>query len=302
MTFPTVELRQLDELWFQITGTRCNLRCTHCFISCAPDNTSFGDLDVPTVARMLGESRRHGVKEYYFTGGEPFLHPQMLEILEMTLAIGPATVLTNGTIMTGPMVERLGRMRDASAYSLELRISIDHFDEAKNDAIRGEGSYRRALKGARRLGEAGFLPIVTAMRTWDIDEDLSVLEEMSEVLKAAGVPRPRIKFLPSLKIGAEAQRTGGYSGAEFVTEEMMEDFPQEQLICSHSRIVTDRGVHVCPILIESRDSVLGQTLEEASRGYTLRHQACSTCYLFGSICTNAASSVRESSVAPGRRK
>ncbi len=302
MIFPTVELRQLDELWFQITGTRCNLRCTHCFISCAPDNTAFGDLDVPTVVRMLEESRELGTKEYYFTGGEPFLHPQMLEILEMTLAIGPATVLTNGTIMTEPMVKRLARMRDASAYSLELRISIDHFNEAKNDEIRGEGSYRRALKGARRLAGAGFLPIVTAMRTWDIDEDLQVIESTSEILRAAGVPRPRIKFLPSLRIGAEAERSGGYGQAEFVTTEMMEDFPVEQLICSHSRIVTDRGVHVCPILIEAPDSVLGQSLHEASRGYALRHQACSTCYLFGSICTNSATSVRESSVAPGRRK
>lgn len=302
MNFPTVKLHQLDELWFQITGTRCNLRCTHCFISCAPDNTTFGDLDVPTVARMLEESRAHGVKEYYFTGGEPFLHPRMLDILEMTLAIGPATVLTNGTIMTEPMVEQLARMRDASDYSLELRISLDHFEETRNDAIRGEGSYRRALKGARRLSEAGFLPIITAMRTWDLDEDLEVIEAMSDVLRTAGVSRPRIKFMPSLKIGAEAERSGGYAPMEFVTEEMMIDFPEEQLICSHSRIVTDRGVHVCPILIEARDSVLGQTLEEASQGYKLRHQACSTCYLFGSICTNAASSVRESSVAPGRRK
>lgn len=302
MNFPTVKLRQLDELWFQITGTRCNLRCTHCFISCAPDNTAFGDLDVPTVARMLEESKVQGVKEYYFTGGEPFLHPRMLDILEMTLAIGPATVLTNGTIMSERMVERLARMRDTSQYSLELRISLDHFEEDRNDAIRGEGSYRLALKGARRLSDAGFLPIITAMRTWEIDHDLEAIEAMSEVLRAAGVPRPRIKFMPSLKIGAETKRSGGYGPTEYVTEEMMDDFPEEQLICSHSRIVTDRGVHVCPILIEAPDSVLGQTLGEASGGYTLRHQACSTCYLFGSICTNAASSVRESSVAPGRRK
>jgi molybdenum cofactor biosynthesis enzyme MoaA len=302
MTFPTVELRQLDELWFQITGTRCNLRCTHCFISCAPDNTTFGYLDAATVRRYLEESARHGVKEYYFTGGEPFLHPEMIDILESTLAFGPATVLTNGTIMTEPMVRRLAAIRDASIYSLELRISIDHFDEAKNDAIRGEGSYRKAMNGAQRLAEAGFLPIVTAMRTWEIDEDLAVIDQMSRVLREAGLARPRIKFLPALKIGAEVERAGGYGRTEFVTEAMMDGFPQEQLICSHSRIVTDRGVHVCPILIEANDSILGSTLEEASRGFTLRHQACSTCYLFGSICTNPTSVSRETSVAPGRRK
>lgn len=302
MNFPTVELEELDELWFQITGTKCNLRCTHCFISCAPDNTAFGFLDAATVDRFLEESTRRGVKEYYFTGGEPFLHPEMIDILERTLAIGPATVLTNGTIMTEPMVRRLAVIRDGSPYSLELRISIDHFDEAKNDAIRGEGSYRRAMKGARRLAEAGFLPIVTAMRTWEIEEDLAVLDRLGEALREAGVPRPRIKFLPTIRLGAERGRTGGYGRNDFVTEAMMEGFPREQLICSHSRIVTDRGVHVCPILIEAPDSLLGPTLAEASRGFTLRHPACSTCYLFGSICTNPTAAVRESGLAPGLRK
>ncbi len=39
---PWIELTDLDELWFQVSGTLCNLRCTHCFISCSPQNDSFG--------------------------------------------------------------------------------------------------------------------------------------------------------------------------------------------------------------------------------------------------------------------
>ena len=37
---PQVPFLGLDTLWFQVAGTVCNLRCTHCFISCAPDNHS----------------------------------------------------------------------------------------------------------------------------------------------------------------------------------------------------------------------------------------------------------------------
>jgi len=297
MNFPTIQLRSLDELWFQITGTRCNLTCTHCFISCSPENDNFGDLDVETVHRFLEESKQSGVKEYYFTGGEPFLHRDMISILETTLTYGPATVLTNGTIMTRPMVEELRRIEQASIYSLEFRVSVDHFEEAKNDKIRGEGSFRRALKGAGRLAEAGFLPIITAMRTWEIDDDIRAIEEFSKVLAGYGITRPRLKLLPALKIGAEVERSSGYSPAEFVTEDMMEEFAEETLICSHSRMVTDRGVHVCPILIEARDSVMGQTLEEASGGFELRHQACFTCYQYGAICTNASSGALETATS-----
>ena len=95
---PTVRLEHLDELWFQVAGTLCNLECRHCFISCSPHNDSFGFLDLATVRRLLRESVRFGVKEYYFTGGEPFLNPDMVAILESALELGPATVLTNGTV------------------------------------------------------------------------------------------------------------------------------------------------------------------------------------------------------------
>src|SRR3954467_11122431 len=92
---PHMPLAHLDDLWFQVAGTLCNLTCRHCFISCSPHNHAFGFLDPEAVRRSLDESVRLGVKEYYFPGGEPFLHRDMVAILELTLSSGPATVLTN---------------------------------------------------------------------------------------------------------------------------------------------------------------------------------------------------------------
>src|SRR5688500_18977082 len=135
---PRVALAQLDHLWFQIAGTLCNLPCTHCFISCSPANHTCGFLDYEHVIRARDESRALGAKEYYFTGGEPFMHPRMLDILERTLRIGPATVLTNGTLFRDETVARLAKLRDGSIYSLELRVSIDGPDAATNDPIRGQ--------------------------------------------------------------------------------------------------------------------------------------------------------------------
>src|SRR4030095_13635709 len=75
---PPVALGHLDELWFQVTGTICNLKCRHCCISCSPTNYRFNYLDLETVRRLLDESVALGVKEYYFTGGEPFVHPDII--------------------------------------------------------------------------------------------------------------------------------------------------------------------------------------------------------------------------------
>src|SRR5437660_5829254 len=158
---PLVEIEHLDHLWFQVGGTLCNLECRHCFISCSPHNRNFGFLDLATVRRVLEESVPPGVKEYYFTGGEPFLNPDMVSILELTLAYGPATVLTNGTVFKEEWLERLGRAEAASPYSLEFRVSIDGWSAAENDPIRGLGTFDRALRGVRQLVEHGFLPIIT---------------------------------------------------------------------------------------------------------------------------------------------
>ena len=73
---------------------------THCFISCSPTNRTHEPLALEQVLPFLEEGRSLAVREYYFTGGEPFLNPDMEAILEATLEVGPATVLTNGLRVT----------------------------------------------------------------------------------------------------------------------------------------------------------------------------------------------------------
>ncbi len=288
---PCVDLRSLDEVWFQVAGTLCNLSCNHCFISCNPGNHSFGFLDLAKIRPFLAESVKLGVKEYYFTGGEPFLNREIVPILEETLRLGPATVLTNGTVFRGRLVNELRRIAEGSQYSLEIRVSIDGPDKETNDPIRGEGSFEDAMRGVQQLAQSGFLPIITMVQTWADSDTLKVLDQFGAELKRRGCVRPRFKILPTLRIGMEATRTRGYLSEERITREMLEGYDTSQLICSHSRIVTDQGVAICPILIESPVAHMGSTLEETLRPFAVDQPACYTCYLFGSICTNTGAAL-----------
>lgn len=293
---PTVPLNSLDELWFQVAGTRCNLECSHCFISCSPRNNKFGYLSLDTVRKFLDESIEHGVREYYFTGGEPFLNTEMVPILEAALDYGPATVLTNATVFKREWIERLRAAEDASTFCLEFRVSIDGPDSATNDPIRGAGTFDRAMQGVGLLVEHGFLPIITMTRVWEDHEDQRVLGDFRRILAEHGYTRPRLKVLPRLKIGAEAERTEGYGRFERVTHEMMEDFDVSDLVCNHSRVVTDKGVAVCPILLDTPAAILGQTLAASRDEFPLAYGACYTCYQFGAICTNPSSKPLEKQV------
>lgn len=283
---PLQELENLDELWFQVGGTLCNLACNHCFISCHPGNDSFGFIGIETVRRYLRESQSLGVKEYYFTGGEPFLNRDMLQILGETLAIGPATVLTNGTVFTPSSMKALQAISRSSPYSLEMRVSIDGYNPQTNDPIRGEGTFEQAMEGVEMLVEAGFLPIITMAQTWPEQENTRVFETFVKTLKEAGYRRPRIKILPTLHLGMEAERSRPYSRTERISEEMMENYDSSQLLCSRGRTVTDRGVAVCPLLIETPGAHLGDSLQEACGPYRLGQGACYTCYVHGAICSN----------------
>ncbi len=285
-TAPEVPLDHLDALWFQVSGTVCNLRCGHCFISCAPDNHSFEFLGLEEVLGWLERSASLGVREYYFTGGEPFMHADLPAMVEAALDRGPATILTNGTLLPPRRIGPIARAAEASRYSLEIRVSIDGPTAELNDPVRGEGTFDRAMAGVRTLLEHGFLPIITATQVWDPVRDEEVRRAFVDRLRSIGYRNPRLKILPSLLLGREELRARGYSESERVTPEMMEGYDPGHLLCASSRVVTSRGVYVCPILIESPAARLGASLEDADRPFRLDHAACYTCWLHGAICSN----------------
>jgi AdoMet-dependent heme synthase len=281
---PSVPFLWLDTLWLQIAGTLCNLRCTHCFISCAPDNHSHEMMSVEEVRRHVEDAARLGAREYYFTGGEPFLHRDLLAILEETLRRGPVSVLTNGLFLDAATCAALRRLFNASRYSLDVRVSLDGWGPEDHDPIRGPGTFKRAVEGIGRLHAAGVNPVVTVT---EAAVDVGSGEGRTRFLARLhewGLTRPRLKVLPLWRIGAEAKRTTGYGPQELLSEEAVTPEGLEALQCSSGRMVTSRGVYVCPLLIDEEAARMGSTLDETLRPFALAHGPCVTCYASGVTC------------------
>ena len=293
LKYPEIYLDALDNLWFQVSGTVCNIACKHCFNNSSPTNHTFEFMTFELCKSYIDEAVKMGTKEFYFTGGEPFANKELLQILEYTLQFGPATVLTNGMLIKESTAQILHQISLNTIYTLEFRISLDGYTEEMNDNIRGKGVFKKAMNGIKLLYENGFLPIITITKTWEELEEEKILNGFVGTLKLNGYKRPRLKILPSIKIGQEALRTKGYENYEYVYEEMLQDYEVSQLICTNSRLVTNKGVYVCPILVNAPDAKLGETLEKSSKGYELKHQACYTCYLYGAICSNFSTVSRD---------
>jgi MoaA/NifB/PqqE/SkfB family radical SAM enzyme len=283
--FPRQPLAHLDALWIQVAGSRCNLRCTHCFVSCGPEAATHEFLDRATVAARVAEGRALGVREFYFTGGEPFLHPEMIAILADTLEHAPATVLTNGTLFTARRIDELRELSDRARFTLEIRVSIDGTSEGEHDPIRGAGTFERTLDGVRALAASGLLPIVTATQI-TVEDPAAFRARALAMLREAGIPRPRLKTLPLFRLGRETSRDRDYLPEETLAGLDPDAFDPNVLQCGRSRAVTSRGVFVCPLLVDEPGARMGESLAEALRPFELRHGACSTCYSTGMTCGN----------------
>ena len=281
---PAVELRSLDTVWFQVGGTLCNLACTHCFVSCSPTNHTHELMSLEEIEPYLEQAVSLGVKEYYFTGGEPFLNPEMEAILERTLQIGPATVLTNGLLLDPDRCRRLHSLADCSEYSLDFRVSIDGFSPETNDPVRGDGTFERILSGISNLVAAGLNPVITVTEVHDENSSVEGKRLFFELLRDLGVEKPRLKILPLFQIGAEAERGGAYDSWQRLRDGDAPEGRWDHLQCSSCRMVTDQGVWVCPILVNEPSGKMGKALADTLGPFPLAHSACWTCHVYGVTC------------------
>ncbi len=286
----TVPLTGLSTLWFQVSGTLCNLKCSHCFISCGPGVRRHKMLSRERVQSYLEEARATGIKEIYFTGGEPMLNPEIMGITEDALKDADVTILTNATLISAEVASRFKGLALAADFELTFRVSMDSPDEAKNDKIRGDGSFKKTSEGIKNLIGAGFEPIITATK---IDDKGPCLEAFENWLRTLGSKAPHVKTLPLLHIGRGEKNYRPYSEEERLQAARLESVRPEALQCSSARMITSEGVFCCPILIDEDSARMGSTIQESLRPVALTSPACYTCVKEGLSCSNASSTCSE---------
>ncbi len=170
-----------SRLWLY-SNFHCNLACTYCCAESAPAAPA-RLLPVATAVAAAQEFSALGGRELFVTGGEPFLHPEVGDLLRSLAAILPVTVLTNG------MVFHRGARRQALESlprdRVVLQVSLDSAGPDLHDRHRGSGSHARAVDGIRLAAELGFVVRVAA--TMHPDE-LDAAGALHRTLAGLGIP------------------------------------------------------------------------------------------------------------------
>ena len=179
---------------------------------------------------------------------------------------------------------QLRDLSDATEYSLDIRVSLDGFDAQSHDAIRGEGVWERVMIGLQNLAEVKINPVVTVTETAEGVRGDEGRARFLDLIRSFGFTKPRLKVLPLFRIGAEEKRTHAYEDWERIRVDELSEEDAEMLQCSSCRMVTSKGVYVCPILIEQPEAKMGETIGETLRPFPLRYGACHTCWVDGVSC------------------
>jgi hypothetical protein len=167
----TVSLARLETLWIN-TGTQCNITCQNCYIESSPTNDRLAYVTAAEAAALYDEIAANdlGTQEIAFTGGEPFMNPQLLAMLEDALARGFTTlVLTNAMQpMQRPKVERgLIALKERFGDKLKLRVSLDHYTKVLHETERGPNTWARTIAGLDWLDNKGFNVAIAGRTCWD---------------------------------------------------------------------------------------------------------------------------------------
>jgi hypothetical protein len=264
-----VALDRLATLWIN-TGTACNITCRNCYIESSPTNDRLAYLSAAEAAPFLEEARRLGTREIGFTGGEPFMNPDILDMLGDALARGfDVLVLTNAMQpMRRPAIESgLVALNRDYGSKLVVRVSLDHHTAALHEVERGAGTWDKTIAGLDWLAECGLRIAIAGRTCWGEDETAARAGYAALIAargwKVDAHDPAQLTLFPEMDAGADVPEiTTACWG-------ILHKSPSD-VMCASSRMVVKRKgaarpvVLPCTLLPYDRAFEMGPTLADAA--------------------------------------
>jgi hypothetical protein len=280
----------LKTLWFN-TGTLCNITCANCYIDSSPTNDRLVYLTRADVEPYLAELTQ--TAEIGITGGEPFMAPEIIAILDGALARGHTLlVLTNAMRpMMRPRVQA-GLADLAARYPgrMTLRVSLDSHDSAAHDAERGQGAFAEACTGLKWITAAG-IPLALAGRKALHEDEPAARDGYRALIASLGLAldaadsRQLVLFPEMIARDDPPEITTACWG-------ILNKTPDSIMCASQRMVVRRKGaasprVLACTLLVDDPAFDLGSTLADATaRPVKLNHPWCASfCVLGGASCS-----------------
>lgn len=262
---PVVEMTELNNLFIELTSKNCNQRCKHCYIDFPISKNIKDFISVDKIKSALEDTTNDNIQCIYLTGAEPMTHPDFNTILRLCLKRANVCICTNGTFINEKKARFLKKVEEECSNELIFKLSIDHYNEIKNDDIRWRGSYRQVISAIKSLIKYDFNPILNIVNYYK--EDKKVLaKEFSEICKRIGFDANDFNFQINEYYDKYKPNTENFSSVKTA-----------KFDCQNGRILTERGIYVCPFLANDHRGRMGQDFKDYGRKMYLETNFCSIC-------------------------
>lgn len=262
---PIVELMELGNLFIELTAKNCNQRCKHCYID-FPISKSIKDfISIEKIKIALQDTKQENLQCIYLTGAEPMTHPDFNAILRLCLKRANVCICTNASFINEKKARFLKKVQDESSNEIIFKLSIDHYNEIKNDDIRGRGAYRQTINAIKSLVKYDFNPILNVVNYYKEDKKV-LFEEFYKICQKIG-----------FEINDFNIQINEYYNKYKPASDDFELNNAETFDCNNGRILTDKGVYVCPFLANDHRGRMGNDFKDYSKKMYLETDFCLTC-------------------------
>lgn len=261
-----IEMKELNNLFIEMTAKSCNQHCKHCYIEFPQYKKVQDFISIDVIKQALNDTTQDKVECIYLTGAEPMTHPDFNTILRLCLKRSNVCICTNGSYINEKKARFLKKVEDESNNEIIFKISMNHFEEVKNDDVRYRGAYRQAVFAIKHLLKYNFNPIISIANYYSISNDdlwngFALLFSKNNF----DMDKSNLQIVPWY----DDQVSCGGEGNLGVNS--------DNLDCENGRILTATGVYTCPFLANDYRGRCGSSFNDYTKRSSLETSFCDTC-------------------------
>jgi len=259
-----VEMKELNNLFIEMTAKNCNQHCKHCYINFPKYKKEVDFIDIDIIKQALNDTTLDKIQCIYLTGAEPMTHPDFNAILRLCLKRCDVCICTNGSFINEKKARFLKKVEEESSSEIIFKISIDHWNEIKNDDIRYRGAYRHAVFAVKHLAKYNFNPIIVVTNYYKLPKE-EIVEEFKSVFE-----------YNNLEISESNLQINPWHDLNSKLEEQVENKCSTP-DCQFGRTLTSSGVYSCPFLANDYRGRCGSSFADYNKKCSLETNFCATC-------------------------
>lgn len=264
-TAPIYKLKNLNNLFIELTAKNCNQRCSGCYIDFPMSKTVKDFISIEMIKQALFDTKDEDLHCIYLTGGEPMTHPDFNSILRMCLKRCNVCICTNGSFLNEKKIRFLKKVEDEGGENnahnqIFFKLSLAHFNELESDKVKYRGHFRQSIFALKTLTRYNFESVLAIQNYYKLNA-AEIFDNFKRIFAENEITNTDIKINASYPLN----NTNSIISAA------------EKSDCMNGRILTRNGVYSCPFLSNDYRGRMGSSLKDFSKTVTAETDFCSVC-------------------------